>query len=351
MTDKFNQDSVLSFRSYLQNGMNEFASGFKQSELAADILVEFIVVLSSYQEEGIRLFPIVFIGENLDKILSATRGVDPIFVGEGELNRGSVRKAFKSCAPLTEGREWAAFVTLEKDKMCYGVFRAEQSPLSPTAFESLRQTKNNRVQILGLSRLGGSLVEVRSANGKYKYINLSGDHEESKNPPKLIHDFMGIATRDASPDILHHLRSFYYRVGVDLLHANHGTLLAVTHFDKQVPEIFHDGIILEQRIDISHTISQFLSANDRDSFQRLTAWSKLLRRMTRMDGITLIDTSGAIVGYNCFIRSSSPDSDLRSSSLGGARRRAYNLLCSYLGQHLAGVIYKSQDGLTEMEVS
>jgi hypothetical protein len=351
MNKIFNQDAILSFRSYLQKGMSHFVSDFQQSDSVADVLAEFIIVLSSYQEEGVQLFPIVFIGEDLSEILSITQGIDPIVVGQGEQNRESVRRAFKRFAPLTEGRAWAAFVILQKNSMSYGVFRTSQSPLLPTAFECLRQTQNPDLRVLGLSRLGGSFVEIRSASGQYKYINMSGEYEEAKNPPKLIYDFMNVVTKDAPPEVLPHLRSFYYRVGVDLLHANHGALLAVTHFNQEIPEIFQDGILLKERIDLSKAISKFLDTSDRESYQRLVAWSQLLRRMTRMDGITLVDTSGAIVGYNCFIRNSDLEFNPKFSSSGGARRRAFDVLRTHLGEHLSGVIYKSQDGVIEMGIS
>jgi hypothetical protein len=342
--------SVLSFRQYLERGIRDFVSNFKQPNSAAEVLAEFILVLSSYQEEGVRLFPIVFIGEELDVILSVTKGIDPICVGPGIQSRESVRRAFKRFAPLTEGREWVAFVTLKESILSYGIFRTDHSPLIPTAFEWLRQSTNPNVQLLGLSRLGGSFVEVRSANGKYKYINMTGDYEEAKNPPKLIHDFMRVVTRDAPAKVLPHLRSFYYRVGVDILHANHGTLLAVTHFGRSIPSIFKDGIILENKIDVAKTIETFLESDDRESFQRLIAWNQLLRRMTRMDGITVVDTSGAIVGYNCFIRNSELEMNRENLILGGARRRAFEVLRSHLGEHLSGVIHKSQDGFIEMDI-
>lgn len=352
MSKKSDTNTVLSFRGYIQAEMTDFVQHFKRSDLAADALAEFIVVLSSYQEEGVRLFPTVFIGEDLNDILSITKGMDPIFLGHEEQNRESVRRAFKRFAPLTEGREWAAFVIFQKSSMNYGVFRNDLSPLVPTAFERLRQTKNLHGHTLGLSRLGGGFVEIRSASGQFKYINLAGDYESTKNPPKLIRDFMGIVTRDAPSEIHLALQSFYYRVGIDLLHANHGSLLAVTRSDRPVPSIFRDGIILDQKIEISKAISEYLQRGGNESYERLIGWNQLLRRMTRMDGITLMDTSGAIVGYSCFIRDSKIEEKLKpNSSVGGARRRAFEALCSCLGDDLPAVIYKSHDGVIEMEVA
>lgn len=341
-------ESVLSFRNYLQAGIRHFVADFKSSEFAADLLAEFIIVLSSYQEEGVRLFPIVFIGENLSEILSVTKGVDSISIGQGDQSRESVRRAFRKFAPLTEGREWAGFVIIDGSEIKYGLFRTNHSPLIPTAFECLRQTSNPNYRILGLSRLGGSFVEVRSANGNFQYINMPGDYTEAKNPPKLVNEFMESVTKDSPASVRPHLRSFYYRVGVDLLHANHGSLIVVIPADQEVPSIFQDGIVLKDRIRIADTISKYLSGKDESSFQSMMGWSQLLRRMTRMDGITIIDTCGSIVGYNCFVNQKTFNGKRVSGTSGGARRRAFESLCEYLGPNLTSVIYKSHDGIIEM---
>jgi hypothetical protein len=135
---------------------------------------------------------------------------------------------------------------------------------------------------------------------------------------------------------------------VDLLHANHGALIVVIPANQEIPSIFQDGIVLKERIRIADTISKYLSGRDESSFQSMMGWSQLLRRMTRMDGITIIDTCGAIVGYNCFVNRKTFNGKGASGISGGARRRAFDALCEYLGPNLTSVIYKSHDGIIEM---
>jgi hypothetical protein len=115
MAEYKNLKGVLSFRSYLQTKITPFVFEFQHPDVAADLLAEFIVVLSIYREEGTDLFPAVFIGEELKDVLSVTHGIDPILVGSGPQNRDTVRRAFKQCAPLAEGREWAVYVTFKKE--------------------------------------------------------------------------------------------------------------------------------------------------------------------------------------------------------------------------------------------
>lgn len=351
MTEYKNLKGVLSFRSYLQKKITPFVSEFQHSDIAADLLAEFIVVLSIYREEGTDLFPAVFIGEELKDVLSITHGIDPILIGSGPQNRDTVRRAFKQCAPLAEGREWAIYVTFKKKTLSYGIFRTDPSPITPTPFERLRGNKDLHTKIIGLSRLGRSFIEVRSGVELFQFVNMMGDHEETMNPKEMIRRLMKVATQDAPAHLKTQLRSFYFRLGVDILHANHGTLLAVIPYQKNVPALFRDGILLEQKISVLAGVSKLLESNNREALQQLVAWNQLIRRMASMDGITVLDTRGAIVGYNCFIKDSALDTQEAGTITGGARRRAFDALRSYLGTQICGVIYKSQDGVVELGIS
>jgi len=345
-------DTVISFRHYLQNGIIPFASDFTESKIVSDLLTEFVVVLSNYQEEGVHLYPVIFISEDLSSILTTVGGSDSITIGSGPKARETVQSAFKECAPLAEGRGWAIFTVLMEDEIIYGIFRTDQSPLNPTPFERLRRSTSAPRRVIGLTRMGGGFIELRSDQGKYKYIDVTGSHEETNNPSKLIRAFVKLATQAAPEDFKAKLQSFYYRVGIDLLHSGHGALIAVSHKNEEMPAIFRDGILLEPKIEILVDIEKLITLKDNDSFQRLVAKNQLLRKMAFMDGITVIDTAGSILGYNCFIRNSALErKSKKSHTIGGARRRAFDVLSGYVGENLAGVLYKSQDGHIDLSSS
>jgi hypothetical protein len=215
----------------------------------------------------------------------------------------------------------------------------------------LRENKDLHTKIIGLSRLGRSFIEVRSGVGLFQFVNMMGDHEETMNPKEMIRRLMKVATQDAPAHLKTHLQSFYYRLGADILHSNHGTLLAVIPHQKGVPTLFRDGILLEQKISVLAGVSKLLESNNREALQQLVAWNQLIRRMTSMDGITVLDSCGAIIGYNCFVKDSTLDTQETGTITGGARRRAYDVLRSYLGKQISGVIYKSQDGVVELGIS
>ncbi len=325
--------------------LEKFVGNFENSFIASDLLAEFVFMLSSYQEEGAQLFPVIFISEKLNDLLKLTQGVEPIVIGSGKQNRESVKRAFKQCAPISDGREWAIFIILKDDNMEYGIFRTNLSPLNPTPFEKLRLIKNYDLKIVGLTRLGRNLVEVRTPSGLLQYINMSGDDNEIATPKEVIRSFMDIATIDSPKSIQSSIRPFFYRIGIDILHANYGTLIAVIPHEKELSNFFRDGIILKKRINISQGITDFLNSKDLANYQQLYAWNQLIRKMASMDGITILDSSGSIVGFNCFV-----ESKVQQSIHGGARLRAFKALKSYLGEDLKGVVYKSQDGIVKLGI-
>lgn len=339
---------VFSFRAYLQLDLLPCVSHFEDAVAAANTLTEFVVVLSMYREEGTDLFPVIFIGEDLNKVLTTTNGIDAISIGRGTQNKETIHKSFKQCAQLADGREWAIYVVLEQGTIHYGIFRTNPSPVEPTAFERLRQNTSSKENIIGITRLGRSFIEVRNARGLYRFVNMAGDHAETASPKDTIKDFTKMATRDVPPQFKGQMESFYNRLGLDVLHSHFGTLMAVIPAQKPIPNFFFDGIQLSRRLDILSILQQA----DQDNYHalhKLIAWNQLIRRMACMDGITILDSCGSVVGYSYFIQSSQAGSKTMANA-GGARRRAFDALVSRLGENLLAIFYKSQDGVVEMGI-
>lgn len=346
-----NTNELLSFRNYLNDGVAKFITHLDgPSNLSIDTLTEIIIVLSNYQEEGVSLFPVVFISNDFKSILPSLHGNDLLNIGTGDISASTIQTAFKKCAPIAEGRQWAIAIEVNDNILTYGLFRTEQSPLTPTAFERLRLTQNKSLNLIGITRHGGNFIEVRSSNGEFHYIDILGKQEEANNPPRLIRNFLKTVVKDAPEDLKIKLNAFYYRIVVDLLHANHGTLVAVIAHDKPIPDFFSDGTLFKEPVDVLNAISLFSHDGDNEAYQRLYSYGELFKRMTNMDGITLISTNGAILGYNCFIQNSILNYRPNPKNVtGGARRRAFEVMCSFLGDSLKAVLYRSQDGHSSFE--
>jgi len=338
MKNKSNS-KFIAFRKYLNLEINRYLDDSCLKIIDSELLTEVTLILSNYQEEGAQLFPVIFITSTISDVLELCQGVDEIKLGSLKNEKDSILKAFKVAAPLSEGREWAIFFEIKNTIFNFGIFRSNLSPLNPTPFEKLRSTKADNKNIIGLTRSGSSVVEIRISRQDSLLVNVSGAFDEFKNPKDQIKEFMDKVSQDISEDLKNHVKSFYYRVGIDLLYANHGALLLVIKDDAKIPSIIRDGVILEKNINVSESVKLFCNSKTISNYQQLLSWNHLLRRMFSMDGITILNTSGAIVGYNCFI-----ETKFLERKYGGARLRAFKTLKNTLNEKIVGVLYKSQDG-------
>jgi hypothetical protein len=339
-----------SFRTQIEQAVTPFAELLVPSVPSLKgLLVEIVVGVSSSREEGFRIAPAVYLCRELSELLSAVRGTLPIALGEGGLDEISARVALKSCLSLGEGRQWAIYFVVHEHGLSYGVFCTDRLPLGTTSFENLRSPEGAGRAIVGVTRLGDSLVELRGG-GCFKYLDFSAAPGLDVIPTRLVKDFAGTVTRDVPKELRQQFETFFYRLGVEVLSANHGTILAVLDHRQAAIEYLGDGIWLESPIRIDGLIRTYeATRSDRDTLS-LVALSSLIRRMAALDGITVFGSDGSLRGYNCFIREGSAASPPRDM-IGGARRRAYEILCNHLDGALLAALYRSQDGATEFRIS
>ena len=145
------------------------------------------------------------------------------------------------------------------------------------------------------------------------------------------------------------VRSFYFRVFTTVLRSGHGCLAAVLHErNKKLPLKFRDGVAITPALDVASKVSSLLRTNDCESDTRLRATAALIRGMLCTDGVTLMRSDGSVTAYNIFIKS---DKEIgkQTVAFGGARRRAFQTLCSWLGADLRSAFFLSQDGHAEYQ--
>ena len=126
----FDSNSVLSFRTLLTETTSEFlAVRSMSSPDTAEALGELVVALATYKEEGLPLFPQVFLLEDTNDIITL-KGFDMRRISEGDRSRETMRRALKQCAPLCRGG-WSIYFDLsEPHQFSYGLFRTDSSILA-----------------------------------------------------------------------------------------------------------------------------------------------------------------------------------------------------------------------------
>jgi hypothetical protein len=310
---------------------------------ATEVLVEALVQVSNFREEGFPLAPLLFVGREPQEVLRTVNGTNFVLLGEASCSLETVRLALKSCAPLAEGRQWAILLTLEEARLRFGVFCTGRSPLRVTSFEAIRLLPPGAPPLVGFAQLGESIVEVRGPGGANFFFDFSAGADLSSNPMRVLKDFVQAVTRDVPHNLRAQLQAFYYRIAIEVMSGAHGALVAVVDAREQVPGFLADGLWLEVPIDLGALALRYEAAHTERDALELIAYSNLFRRMVGMDGITVFDSRGRLLGYNCFIRQQVIGSPTHKV-VGGARRRAFEVLCSELGRSLAAALYRSRDG-------
>lgn len=334
---------VLSFRHLLAEAVQGFLAeeGLGESGLA-DALSELIITLSRYREEGKPLFPMLFLGDDLDGMLEMLGGHQPLAVGAGPRTRETIERALKQCAPLGQGRWWALYLLLVPGGLAYGIFRSDPFPLLETPFERMRRSQGRALHVVGLLQLAESVIELRGTGGLHRHIYLSGARVDAVPPTAVLDRLAGAATEEVAEPLRAPAEDFYRRVLFEVMQASHGALVAVLPRDRARTPLFVDGVLLPEPLDLITPIARYQQGVE-GAVQAVSSLAQLLRGMLAADGITVLRSDGAILGYNVFIRH--PETLQRVAlPVGGARRRTYDVLCNAVGTELVAAFFRSQDG-------
>jgi hypothetical protein len=336
---------IISFRHLLREQLVEFLDeeGMRDDG-TAEALVEIVTSLSRYQEEGTALFPLVFLCDDVDALLRAVDGDEPLVLGKGERGAVTVQRALKLCAPLANDN-WSIYFQRVADGLRYGLFRTDAFVLRETAMELLRETADPTLRALGVVQLGDSIVELRGGSGSVRYVYLSGARSDAPPRPVLLKGLLSAIVREVAEPLRADTWTFYRRVFVDAMRTGHGSLVAVLPAGFVVPATFADGLLLAQPIEVARSIERYRASPAEPERARLQAQARLVASMIGVDGITLLRSDGAIVGHNVFVKHAAEPGP--SAHVGGARRRTYALLEAEVGKTLIAAFYRSQDGHME----
>jgi hypothetical protein len=316
---------------------------FRIPKLFRELLLEVVLGVVGFREEGSGKAPDVFLMSDLGEIQSRLKGADPIPIGDGPIHSLTVKRALKSCGALTRDRDWSVYLLMDKNRIHYGIFRNSPSPLNEPSFHRLRTLTETPALLIGVQRSGESVVEIRAYGGPVIYFDTSGKKEKRDHPALLIQSVSKAVTRDVPSPLRNKSRRFYEKIMEALFTGPHGCLVAILETGHPPPDLLKDGIHLHPPLDPVKVLRSHLMKKSSETTSALFAYSNLIRNMLETDGVTIFDTRGRIVSYHAFVL----DPGVSTSYLdltGGARSRAYLRMKTVLGSRLYAVLYKSQDG-------
>ena len=338
------QTPILSFRHLLSEAVASFLheAGLGEAEVA-EPLSELLVTLSRYREEGEPLFPVAFLGDDLEGMLRVLGGQESMAIGTGPRTRETIQRALKECAPLGQGRWWSLYLLLVPGGFTYGIFRTDPFPLVETPLERMRRAGGSALRMVGVLHLAENVLELRGLGGLFRHVFLSGARAEVTLPTVAMDELALGLTADLDEPAQGLTRDFFRRVLFEAMQSSHGTLVAVLPKGRPDCSSFMDGVLLREPLDMVARVMRHHGAPDVEAASAVSSVAQLLRGMMATDGITVMRSDGFVLGYNVFIRH--PETLGREPlRVGGARRRTYEVLCGWVGRELTTAFFRSQDG-------
>jgi len=331
----------ITFRSKLIGDVHSFCKNSKLGILNDQLnLVELIVLLSRYQEEGVDLSPRVYITSDVQAMAKMLPGGEQYKLGNSSADQKGIKQALKKCAPLATG-DWMIYIADRGEAIEYGVFKGESNPIS-VSIDSIILSKENEFHAVRVSQLAKDCVETSSSHGDRHYIFLNHRDEDSPPPLQFLEHLVGAITSEVGEEHREALKSYLNKLLYDALRQSHGCLIAVSVNEKVPALLSADGVILERPIDFSELVSEV--ASKRTDSAQLDSKGTLLKGMLNSDGIIVFNRRAQLLGFNCFVKATNAD-----EVVGGARKRAFATLTSTVGTALHAAFMQSQDGWSEFK--
>lgn len=325
----------ITLRDHLLGGVTDFCQK-AQLELINNAIniVELIVLLAKCQEEGLKLFPKVYLFENILETKKIVPGSEFIKIAHMQnMDTGNVFKAaIKKCAPLAN-IDWSLYIHGKENDIEFGVFRGGIKPFAVPVDEVLMSEGMSR--IVKIHKIAEDCIEVTANNGDNVLIILNHDKQEEISNFYNFNDLIKDITRDIKTS-QEETANYLKRALGDALKKCHGCILAVTASNKIPLFLAKDGIILETPLDFNRLVINAMGSSEEVS--TLDSTGGLIQGILNTDGITVFDTRGKLIGYNCFVKNKQ-----EGNIIGGARKRTFETLCKRLRRGIVSVFMQSQD--------
>lgn len=355
MAEKFEQATVR--KHLLGVVVDHFMKGKITCPHTHQLGCELVALVASYREEDRRLFPEVYLlaDEANDLLAVLAPGAQPLCLGSTEIDpsanaeleaRKLARTALKNCAALAiDG--WVVYIQKKRNSFNYGLFRPATHSYSMGADASLA---GSGLPAAIIRNCAENTVEVVDSVGTRLEVSLTVSSPSTVPLSNQIAIFAETACQDVSADCREHATVYLSRILTEFLRSSHGALLAVSPHDKPLEsQKFSDGVIFVKPVCLVDCLIAAIKGHGGDSDSQLRSHESLLRGMIMSDGVTIFGTDGSIKGFRVFVQTTSAKSgDSTGKVTGGARSRAFGVLKSYLRDPLRAVLFRSQDGRTEV---
>ena len=316
--------------------------------------------LQRYEEEGVVLKPKVLLCNDIDAFYRSLPGGRVMVVGQSEFNSDVGKQILKQCATLARAG-WTVFVErrAEGTQIRFGVLSFLASPMSVELREMVALTRDPALGDPDLAILAEQIdpktVLFSGSRGNTLRIVFSTTRPSGDGTGEIEKFSSLCCSTDCSAEFKHFFRSLLGRA----LNESHGTIL-VCRSPEPVTKVkgMNDAVVLSPSLNLKDAFLAYRSSNSADSLLELQRSEALLVGMLQSDGIVVFDNRGAVTAYRVFFQgrktAQPPKGEQKkrrksTPPAGGARRRAFEGLKPLIGSELQGILFRSQDGVTEFE--
>jgi hypothetical protein len=337
--------TTKSLRQFLQGSLNDFAESCDMAPLVtATTLTSLVVMLANLREEGVVLLPEVYLCSQLDETLKLLPDREVLNIGVVDDAMSAIAEGIKKCGSLAIGG-WCVFISPSNEKFRFGVFRGSLNPLSISVSRTLFSEPLLNTKVVRLFRTASGCVELFNHKNDSHCMLLNDRPEAAPLPNAYTDALIDLICKDTTESTRDPSRTYIGKTIERALSSCHGTIIVVTK-KKSVPKCLEDGVILETPLDLQNAVLEKNKlGHETTAEHKLSAYSALIQGMISSDGITVFNTRGKLLAYNCFIHS--PNQVNGKQIVGGARTRAYEALRKKIGNGIEAVFIQSQDGWTK----
>jgi len=205
-------------------------------------LVEVIVLLAKYKEEGVVLFPEVYVSTDIGALCAMLPEGERLPLGSTRADAFGIAHAIKKCAPLASGGR-LVYIEDKSPNLEFGVFRGANNPISVLA-DTVLLEPNDDVRVVKIFQVAEDCVAVLCNSGDRHFIFLNHRREDSPPPLQHLDNLIAKVCNHVPPDLKDPSLAFLKRILYNALRVSHGCLIAVTDRKRPPRQLFNDGISL-----------------------------------------------------------------------------------------------------------
>jgi hypothetical protein len=305
-------------------------------------LLSFFPQISSYNEEGQRYDPTIFLTNNINSVIKYIPNATKIelFVDEDE---NMFVSRLKSLVPFC-ALNWCIYINTDGTNTRYGIFRIINSIKDIALDDALLSNqvlrdRNDKIFGIYIYAENEWTITMKSLKGRAANINFALDIKTVNNWDDEIMEFVDASFSKLKTSVkkLKDIKNMYKNIFKNVLRSVNGTICAVVDVGFTRDDFFDDGIWLQEPINLSQLFAQTNNYNE----QKLITMANIFISMLNFDGITVVDNTGRILAYNVFI-----ETNLKTSGniIGGARKRAAYTIINSKRKDIIGVYFQSHEG-------